>query len=133
MVVFRVPVVVAVFGCGGFDVVADDAEEANPAGPEGIEGAPALADGGLGESDDEKEAVAFWGEAEGVVADEDGCAVDDDIIVFGAGFGEEAVGDGAEEVFGGMCEWAASGEEVEVFDVGWDDGGAPRDLLGQGF
>ena len=64
MVVFGVPVVVAVFGCGGLDVVADDAEEANPAGPEGVECAPALADGGLGESDDEKEAVAFWGEAE---------------------------------------------------------------------
>ena len=133
VVVFRVTVVVAVLSRGGFDIIADDAQEADPAALERVEGAAALADGGLGEADHEEQAVAFWGKAEGVVADHDGSAVDDDVVVLGAGLGDEAVRDRAQEVLGGVRHGAAPWEEVEVLDLGLDEGGAPGDLLGECF
>ena len=74
---------VAVFGFGEVDVVADEAEDIDLAVGEEVEGAATHAGGGLGKADDEDDAINLGREAEGVVGDEDGGAVEDDVVVRG--------------------------------------------------
>ncbi len=87
----------------------------------------------LGKTDNKEDAIAFWSEAEGIVCDHDRGGIKDDEIEFCGGFGKEGVGDAGEEVFGGMREGFAAGDDFEVFGLAIGDGLAPAALFAEYF
>src|SRR5271154_2702056 len=104
-------VAVIVFGFRDVDVVANQAEDIGLALAEEFEGAARGAGGGDAEAHDDEGAGDFWSEAEGVVEEGDGRAVENDVIELFVDILEELVGDFTEKVLGRVLEGGAAGDE----------------------